>query len=254
VGELPQPRPARTTSPPFMDPPGPGQRSARGVGSQVQILKVLVRFTMAKFKNRLTAEIRGALRHAGPSGPGLQTLAPAGLPLPSGCLLAAFRLLPPYKYPPAPLPEVARGVGAGVQILKLLPRFSMAKFKNRLTATRRTQAGPPNPPGAGGVPCVRRQAGRAPGGPIQPRPEPRRRSPAALPTRPSPHLVLPAPALTSSYPRQRPPPAPPPTRPGPHPLLPAATTAPYPVGYPSRRRRRRPLPPRAPTSHLALTT
>jgi hypothetical protein len=62
----------------------------------------------------------------------------AALTLPSG-LLALF------IDPPGSMQRGARGVGTGVQILKLFPKFSMANFKNRLTTTkaaslRRTEA------------------------------------------------------------------------------------------------------------------
>ena len=125
------------------------QRLARGVGAGVQILKLFPRFSMGNFKNRLTTKKSETVATAGPPGP--QTLEYRRLtearasarppPLP------ALWLPPLYIYPPGPMQRLARGIGAGVQILKLLSRFSMGKFKNRLTDTKGPQTTPRRPPG-----------------------------------------------------------------------------------------------------------
>ena len=57
-------------------------------------------------------------------------------PAHSGCPAGAPSLAglsASLTYPPGWLQRLARGVGFEVQILKVLPRFTMAKFKNRLT-------------------------------------------------------------------------------------------------------------------------
>jgi len=121
------PRPPRPRSAPFIDPPGSMQRLARGVGTEVQILKLFPRFTMAKFKNRLTTKNGASRRHAGTA-----RWLTEGDPSAAPCLSA------PFIDPPGSMQRLARGVGTGVQILKLLPRITMANFKNRLTAKNST--------------------------------------------------------------------------------------------------------------------
>jgi len=72
VGGLLQPSPAEASVLPFIDPPSPMQRLARGVGAGVQILKLFPEISMEKFKNRLTAAKAEIIAAPGPRVP--QTL------------------------------------------------------------------------------------------------------------------------------------------------------------------------------------
>src|SRR6188768_1243045 len=120
------------------------QRLARGVGAGVQILKLFPRFSMGNFKNRLTTKKSETIATPGPPGPQpleyrrLTEARTSARPPP----LPALRLLPPYIYPPGPMQRLARGVRAGVQILKLLSRFSMSKLKNRRTDSKGRRTAP----------------------------------------------------------------------------------------------------------------
>jgi hypothetical protein len=83
-----RPRPLRLSSAPFIYPPGSMQRLARGAGTGVQILKLLPRFTMANFKNRLTAAKLQISTERGPPKPSRLTYrgSPLCHSLPPGCL------------------------------------------------------------------------------------------------------------------------------------------------------------------------
>ena len=82
--------PAPAAPAPFIYPPGSMQRLARGVRTEVQILKLFPRFSTANFKNRLTASKVTSPRRTWAR---TRTRTPRGSPLrrspPSGCPGAA---------------------------------------------------------------------------------------------------------------------------------------------------------------------
>lgn len=119
-------------------PPSTVQKCARVVGAEVQVLELFPQFSMAYFKNRLTRQRRvipltlaSAADSPGGRRPPRRRLAVTPVFRP---LQRCFRLLSPYKDPPDVAQRFARLVWAGVQVLRLVLRFSMANFKNRLTS------------------------------------------------------------------------------------------------------------------------
>ena len=102
-------------------------------------------------------------------------------PAHSGCPAGAPSLAglsASLTYPPGWLQRLARGVGFEVQILKVLPRFTMAKFKNGLTTKNPKKPKTQTPRGHEGYQVPVAKPGEVPS---RSRTSPPSRFPGALP-------------------------------------------------------------------------
>jgi hypothetical protein len=112
----------------FIDPPGSMQRGARGVGTGVQILKLLPKFSMTNFKNRLTTTkcaTRGRTSATAHSTHCITEGPPLPRPpilLPWGCLQRSLRLEGRPALPGRPPKQVTEAGRVWEQLMPRLPR------------------------------------------------------------------------------------------------------------------------------------